>query len=74
MSTRISNEPTVIEQDKVGYDQILVDPTRNMRRFPPPAKDIQDLATDGPTGHRRQRIQVFISRRVSTDGSDWSVD
>ena len=46
MSTRISNEPTVIEQDKVGYDQILVDPTRNMRRFPPPAKEIQDLATD----------------------------
>ena len=43
---QLSNEPSDLKLDEVTIDQIFVDESRNMRKFPPPAKEVQDLATD----------------------------
>ena len=43
---QLSNEPSDIELDEVTIDQIFVDESRNMRKFPPPAKEVQDLSND----------------------------
>ncbi len=44
---QLSNEPSdLLKLDEVTIDQIFVDESRNMRKFPPPAKEVQDLSND----------------------------
>ena len=43
---QLSNEPSDLKLDEVTIDQIFVDESRNMRKFPPPAKEVQDLSND----------------------------
>ncbi len=43
---QLSNEPGDLKLDEVSIDQIFVDESRNMRKFPPPAKEVQDLSND----------------------------
>lgn len=43
---QLSNEPGDLKLDEVSIDHIFVDESRNMRKFPPPAKEVQDLSND----------------------------
>ena len=65
---RIANEPVEsIKLDEVTIDEIYVDPSQNMRRFPPPAKDIQELASDIAD---KGQLQPVVVRPISGEGTN----
>lgn len=62
---QLSNEPGDLKLDEVTIDQIFVDESRNMRKFPPPAKEVQDLATDIA---ERGQLQPVVVQPYNQDG------
>ena len=67
---QLSNEAAVTEQDKVAFDAIFVDEAQNMRRYPPPAKEVQDLAADIK---ERGLLEPVIVRPYNQNGFIYSL-
>lgn len=62
---QLSNEPGDLKLDEVSIDQIFVDESHNMRKFPPPAKEVQDLSADIAS---RGQLQPVVVQPYNQDG------
>jgi ParB/RepB/Spo0J family partition protein len=70
MGKQLSNEVTLVEQDKVPFEAIFVDEAQNMRKYPPPAKEVQDLAADIKV---HGLLEPVIVRPCNVDGFVYSL-